>query len=91
MLVTVIDYKSGNLASAARGLALAAEQLGVSADIRITSDPEIVARADKIVLPGQARLPIARPGWRELMAWLRRCSRGLRRGRRSSAFASACS
>ncbi|HUW80219.1 MAG TPA: imidazole glycerol phosphate synthase subunit HisH [Acidocella sp.] len=53
MLVTVIDYKSGNLASAARGLALAAEQLGVKADIRITSDPEIVARADKIVLPGQ--------------------------------------
>ena len=53
MLVAVIDYKSGNLASAARGLAVAAEQLGISADIRITSDPQIVARADKIVLPGQ--------------------------------------
>jgi len=53
MLITVIDYKSGNLASAARGLALAAEQRGLTADIRITSDPELVARADRIVLPGQ--------------------------------------
>jgi glutamine amidotransferase len=53
MLITVIDYNSGNLASAARGLALAAEQRGLHADIQITSDPELVARADRIVLPGQ--------------------------------------
>jgi imidazole glycerol-phosphate synthase subunit HisH len=53
MLVAVIDYNSGNLASAARGLALAAEQNGIKAKVRITSDPETVARADRIVLPGQ--------------------------------------
>ncbi len=53
MLVAVIDYNSGNLASAARGLALAAEQRGIHADIRITADPELVAQADRIVLPGQ--------------------------------------
>ncbi len=53
MLVAVIDYGSGNLASAARGLALAAERLGLPAGIQITSDPEIVAKADRIVLPGQ--------------------------------------
>jgi glutamine amidotransferase len=53
MLVAVIDYQSGNLASAARGLMLAAEQRGISADVRITADPEVVARADRIVLPGQ--------------------------------------
>jgi glutamine amidotransferase len=53
MLVAVIDYNSGNLASAARGLTLAAEQRGIAADVRITSDPEIVAQADRIVLPGQ--------------------------------------
>ncbi len=52
-LVAVIDFNSGNLASAARGLALAAEQRGVKAEIVITSDPDLVARADKIVLPGQ--------------------------------------
>jgi glutamine amidotransferase len=53
VLVAVIDYRSGNLASAARGLALAAERRGITADIVITSDPDIVARAAKIVLPGQ--------------------------------------
>jgi glutamine amidotransferase len=53
LLVAVIDYNSGNLASAARGLALAADQSGIAADIRITSDPDVVAHADRIVLPGQ--------------------------------------
>ena len=53
MLVAVIDYQSGNLASAARGLVLAAAQRGIAADVRITSDPELVARAERIVLPGQ--------------------------------------
>jgi glutamine amidotransferase len=53
MLVAVIDYQSGNLASAARGLVLAAEQRGIAADVRITSDPDVVARAERIVLPGQ--------------------------------------
>ena len=53
MLVAVIDYQSGNLASAARGLVLAAAQRGIEADVRITSDPEVVARAARIVLPGQ--------------------------------------
>ncbi len=51
--VAVIDYGSGNLASAARGLALAAERLRKTARIEITSDPETVAKADRIVLPGQ--------------------------------------
>jgi glutamine amidotransferase len=53
MLVAVIDYASGNLASAARGLALAAQNAGITADIRITSDPDTVTKADRIVLPGQ--------------------------------------
>jgi len=53
MLVTVIDYQSGNLASAARGLALAASLRGIAADVRITADPDVVAKADRIVLPGQ--------------------------------------
>jgi glutamine amidotransferase len=53
MLIAVIDYASGNLASAARGLSLAAEQRGIKADVRITSDPDVVVKADRIVLPGQ--------------------------------------
>ena len=53
MKVAVIDYGSGNLASASRGLALAAERLGLAADVRVTSDAAEVRRADRIVLPGQ--------------------------------------
>jgi glutamine amidotransferase len=53
MRVAVIDYNSGNLASAARGLTLAAELSGIAAGVQITSNPDIVARADRIVLPGQ--------------------------------------
>lgn len=53
MKVVVIDYGSGNLASASRALALAAEREGIAAAVAVTSDPETVARADRIVLPGQ--------------------------------------
>jgi glutamine amidotransferase len=53
MRVAVVDYGSGNLASAARALAAAAARAGIAADIAITSQPEQVAAADRIVLPGQ--------------------------------------
>jgi len=53
MRVAVIDYGSGNLASASRALALAAEQAGLRVDVAITADPDQVARADRLVLPGQ--------------------------------------
>ncbi|MSP05601.1 MAG: imidazole glycerol phosphate synthase subunit HisH [Acetobacteraceae bacterium] len=53
MRVAVVDYGSGNLASASRALALAAERVGVMAEVRVTADPDWVARADRIVLPGQ--------------------------------------
>jgi glutamine amidotransferase len=53
MRVAVIDYGSGNLASASRALALAAERAGIAADVAITADPDDVVSADRIVLPGQ--------------------------------------
>ena len=53
MKVAVVDYGSGNLASASRALAVAAERAGLSATVAITADPEAVSRADRIVLPGQ--------------------------------------
>ena len=52
MKVAVIDYGSGNLASASRALALAAKRDGISAAIEVTADPDAVTRADRIVLPG---------------------------------------
>ncbi|HET9019091.1 MAG TPA: imidazole glycerol phosphate synthase subunit HisH [Acetobacteraceae bacterium] len=71
MRVAVIDYGSGNLASASRALAVAAERDGIAAEVSVTADPALVARADRIVLPGQgafadcARGLAAIPGLRE--------------------------
>ncbi|MEE2631589.1 MAG: imidazole glycerol phosphate synthase subunit HisH, partial [Actinomycetota bacterium] len=45
-LVAVLDYGIGNLRSAQKAL----ERVG--ADARLTADPEMVARADGVVLPG---------------------------------------
>jgi glutamine amidotransferase len=53
MKVAVVDYGSGNLASASRALAVAAARAGIAAEVAITADPDAVARADRIVLPGQ--------------------------------------
>lgn len=52
MLVTVIDYGSGNLRSATKAFEKAAVDMG---DVRIilTDKAEDVAKADRIVLPGQ--------------------------------------
>jgi glutamine amidotransferase len=49
----VVDYGSGNLASASRALMLAASREGIAAEVEITADPDRVAGADRVVLPGQ--------------------------------------
>jgi glutamine amidotransferase len=53
MRVVVVDYGSGNLASAARALAVAAGREGIKADVVISDRPDVVAKADRVVLPGQ--------------------------------------
>jgi glutamine amidotransferase len=50
--VALIDYGSGNLRSAEKALARAAESSAVSSRVEVTGDPDKVARADRIVLPG---------------------------------------
>jgi imidazole glycerol-phosphate synthase subunit HisH len=51
MTVAVVDYGSGNLHSAVKALERAAREAGTET-IVLTRDPEVVARADRIVLPG---------------------------------------
>src|ERR1700680_93109 len=51
MTVAVVDYGSGNLHSAVKALERAARESGTET-IVLTRDPEVVARADRIVLPG---------------------------------------
>ena len=53
MSISVIDYGSGNLKSAAKALETAANNVNANSKIFVTSDPKIIKQSDKIVLPGQ--------------------------------------
>ena len=53
MKVAVVDYGSGNLASASRAVQLAADRAGIAADVLVTSDPADIRAASRLVLPGQ--------------------------------------
>jgi imidazole glycerol-phosphate synthase subunit HisH len=61
-LVTIIDYGSGNLHSAAKAFERAAREEGLGSDIRVTSDPDLVRKADRIVLPGVGAFADCRRG-----------------------------
>jgi glutamine amidotransferase len=50
--IALIDYGSGNLRSAEKALLKANAALGGACEIHTTADPEIVAAADGVVLPG---------------------------------------
>jgi imidazole glycerol-phosphate synthase subunit HisH len=50
--VAIIDYGSGNLHSAAKAFERAAHDSGMPANILVTDAPAVVAKADRIVLPG---------------------------------------
>lgn len=62
MTVAIIDYGSGNLHSAAKAFERAAREAGLEAAVRVTSDPEAVAGADRIVLPGVGAFADCRRG-----------------------------
>ena len=53
MSITVIDYGSGNLKSAAKALETAAKNLNFDLKITVTSDPKTIKESEKIILPGQ--------------------------------------
>jgi glutamine amidotransferase len=50
--VALIDYGSGNLRSAEKALARAASDAGSKTEILVTADADMVAKAERIVLPG---------------------------------------
>ena len=60
MSVAIIDYGSGNLHSAAKAFARAAEETG--ARVIVTSNADAVAAADRIVLPGVGAFADCRRG-----------------------------
>lgn len=52
MRVAIIDYGSGNLRSATKAFERAAREAGVDAVIDLTDKADVVAAADRVVLPG---------------------------------------
>ena len=50
MLTALIDYDSGNLHSAAKAFERMAAERNAG-QVVVTQDPDLVARADRIVLP----------------------------------------
>jgi glutamine amidotransferase len=59
MLTALIDYESGNLHSALKAFEKMAAELDAG-DVAVTSDPDVVARADRLVLPGDGAFPACR-------------------------------
>jgi imidazole glycerol-phosphate synthase subunit HisH len=62
MMVAIIDYGSGNLRSAAKAFERAAAENGIAARVEVTSKPEAVAEADRVVLPGVGAFADCRRG-----------------------------
>jgi glutamine amidotransferase len=59
MLTVLIDYESGNLHSAEKAFQRMARETGAG-EVIVTSSPEDVSRADRIVLPGDGAFPACR-------------------------------
>ena len=62
MTIALIDYGSGNLRSAAKAFERAVADLGRRDAVVVTADPAVVAKADRIVLPGVGAFADCRAG-----------------------------
>ncbi len=59
MTTALVDYDSGNLHSAQKAFERMAAEVGAGSII-VTSDPDVVSKADRIVLPGDGAFPHCR-------------------------------
>ncbi|MDK4673278.1 imidazole glycerol phosphate synthase subunit HisH, partial [Kingella kingae] len=57
MNIAIIDYGMGNLHSVYKSVQAAADAAQSSAKITLTSTPENVLAADKVIFPGQGAMP----------------------------------
>ncbi len=62
MTVAIIDYGSGNLHSAHKAFERAAREAGLAMPVVVSSDPETVLAAERIVLPGVGAFADCRAG-----------------------------
>ena len=59
MTTVIVDYDSGNLHSAHKAFQRMADEVA-SGQVALSSDPDVVRRADRIVLPGDGAFPACR-------------------------------
>jgi len=59
MVTAIVDYDSGNLHSAEKAFQRMASETGAG-NVVVTSDPEVIRSADRIVLPGDGAFPACR-------------------------------
>jgi len=62
VITALIDYGSGNLRSAAKAIERAAREGDFATDVVVTSDPDLVRKADRVVLPGVGAFADCRRG-----------------------------
>ena len=92
MSVAIVDYGSGNLHSAAKAFERAAHEAGLGQPIVVTNDPAVVAKADRVVLPGVGAFADCRRGLDAVDGMVGALDEAVRQeAGRSSASASACS
>jgi len=66
MIVAIVDCGSGNLCSAAKAFERAALDNEIPAEVKVTSAPEAVAAADRVVLPGVGAFADCRRGLKDV-------------------------
>ena len=54
--IAIVDYGMGNLRSVSKAL----EHVAPSVSVSVTGDPEMVRKADRVVVPGQGAMPECR-------------------------------
>jgi glutamine amidotransferase len=59
MVTAIVDYESGNLHSAEKAFQRMARETGAG-EVVVTSDPDAVRKADRVVLPGDGAFPACR-------------------------------
>lgn len=59
MTTVIVDYESGNLHSAEKAFQRMAVETGAG-QVIVTSDPEVIRNADRVVLPGDGAFPACR-------------------------------
>lgn len=62
MLITVVDYGVGNLRSIAKSIEKANSENSLNYSVKVSSDINVIKKADKLVLPGQGSFKACRDG-----------------------------